>query len=149
MFSLPIDIFRGSIYSLIIGLALTWIFDIPAQFVSKNKNIVFKIIFGIIDFLYVIVSVIFIVLTIYYFNGGIFRAIFFLSFLLGLNVYYRIFSKILTKIDRIIFAPLIILCKFVRKIYLFLFYGLEKIIYKLYNKLKSCKFYFNKKGKVE
>ena len=149
MFSLPIDIFKGSIYTLIIGVVLTWIFDIPSQLFSKNKNILTKGLFGIIDFLYIILGVTFGVLVIYYFNSGIFRGIFLLSFLLGLYVYYKVFSRILMKISRILLAPIVILCKFIRKIYLFLFHSLEKIIYKLYNKFKSRKLYFTKKGKVE
>lgn len=138
----PLVMLNGSIIAIVCGFILTWIFDSFNEIIKMIPRKSKVILTGIIDFISIVAYVILLILVLYYNNEGINRGIYSISIIIGLAIYYILFSKVLRKITRIILYPIYILIKFVydfiRKIYLFLLHTIEKIFRKLYNKIKSC-----------
>ena len=138
----PLVMLNGSIIAIVCGFILTWIFDSFNEIIKMIPRKSKVILTWIIDFISIVAYVLLLILLLYYNNEGINRGIYFISIIIGLAIYYILFSKVLRKITRIILYPIYILIKFVydfiRKIYLFLLHTIEKIFRKLYNKIKSC-----------
>ena len=138
----PIVMLNGSIIALVCGFILTWIIDSFNEIIKMIPRKSKVILTGIIDFISIVAYVLLLIVLLYYNNEGIYRGIYSISIIVGLVIYYILFSKVLRKITKIILYPIYLLIKFVydfiRKIYLFLLHTIEKIFHKLYNKIKSC-----------
>ena len=135
----PIEMLKSLVFTLVLGFILTWIFDTISEIIKEILYKYIGIVNGILDFIFSVSFSFLLILLLYYCNKGIYRAIYLISLLSGIFIYFSIFCGIFRKISKIILLPIKYIFVIIRKIYIFLLHSIEKLVLKLYNNNEDCK----------
>ena len=143
MEALQIGTLNNCIISAVCGFGFVLLFDVISTLIEILKIKNNTIIMFIKDIIFFVCISLMMLLIFYYCNKGAFRGLYCLSLLLGICIYFELFSKFIRKIINTVFKPIRFIVKIFKKIankiLKFLLFSIEKIEMKLYNINSSCK----------